>query len=131
MSDLSFAIHILASMTAIAASYGLLMAILKKKVKSVTVRGVSVLALLASGVSFGLSYVHLLGGSDVVYTLSILFLLLGLGNALAVVIIHRFKLPLDGSYPAHFVSIVRALGIVMFASFTLHFLLELAALSRL
>ncbi len=131
MSDISFSIHILASVAAICASYALIMNVLKKEMSCVWVRGTAVLALLAAGISFGFSYTYLLGGSDVVYMLSIVFLLVGLTISLAAVIRHRLKLPPDKSYPKAFVSGTRTLAIIMFASFTLHFLLELAALTRL
>ena len=92
------------------------------------VRGEAVITLIGAGISFGFIYTALFGSSDMLLTLSILFLILGLANSLALVILHRFKMKNDNSYHAHFIPIVRTLAIIMFISFTAHFFIELAAL---
>ena len=75
MSDLSFGIHILASMVAICGSYAIIMSIIKKEIDVMWVRGEAVITLIGAGISFAVMYTALFGASDVLILLSSFFLI--------------------------------------------------------
>lgn len=128
MSDLSFGIHIFASTIAISAAYAILMSVLKREVNGVWLKGEALTALIASGTALGFGSSLLFDG-DTVAMLSALMLLLGLGNALGLVIVQRLRAT-GSEYPPTVAALTRTLGIIMFVSFVTSFLIELAALSR-
>lgn len=129
MSDTTFAIQILASTTALCAAYALVMAIIKREPNVLWTRGTAILTLLGTGTAFGFGYSALFGNGNIFHTISMLFLILALGNALALVVVHRFKMSTAEVYNPQLLYIARVLAFIITISLLLHVGLEFAAIA--
>lgn len=130
MFDNTLTIHLLASTIAIAASYGFLMSILKKEPSVRMLHGTALITLVCSGVAGGVGYVYLFGAVTMLQPVSVMFLLLGLAGALALVVIHKRKVKSAEMYPTELLSTAKVLGVLTFSSLSLHMVLFLASIAN-
>ena len=126
MSSTIFAIHILLTMTAICASYAVLMSALKKKINNTWLWMEVLLALVAASASISLAYTTVLATESMLFGASVVALLLGIGNLLAVLIVLRVRGHDVETYSPQTIQIVRILGSIAFAATLTHFFLEIA-----